>query len=160
MPPASNALGLHKIGMIKKTSLVRILVVDDFKPWLSFINTMLAREVDLQIVGFASDGRDAVAQAQALQPDLILMDISLPTLSGIEATRQIMRLVPKAKVIFVSQHREPVVARTALAAGGRGYLIKMDAGRELLSAVEAVVQGKRYLSSGLSGVELIETPDA
>lgn len=121
---------------------------------------MLARQLEMRIVGFAADGKEAVAEAQSLQPDLILMDISLPTLSGIEAARQIMRLVPKAKIIFVSQHRESVVIQTALAAGGWGYIAKMDAGRELLPAMTAVVEGKRYVSSGLPAVDLAETPDA
>jgi len=121
---------------------------------------MLAKELDMRIVGFALDGKEAVAQAQTLQPDLILMDISLPTQSGIEAARQIMRLVPEAKIIFVSQHRESVVIETALAAGGWGYITKMDAGRELLPAMTAVVEGKRYVSSGLPAVDSTESPDA
>lgn len=142
---------------INKSSPIRVLVVDDFKPWLTFINAMLARELDMRIVGVALDGEDAVAQALTLQPDLILMDISLPIKSGIEAARQILRLVPQTKIIFLSQNRESVVVRTALATGGHGYIVKTDACRELLPAMEVVVQGKRYLSRALSGFDLAET---
>ena len=128
---------------------IRILVVDDFKPWLSFLLTMLEREATMLVVGSAMDGREAVAQAESLQPDLVIMDISLPSLNGIESARQIVRTLPKVKVIFLSQHRDPVVVQTAIAAGGHGYVVKIDARAELVPAIETVAEGRRYFSRGL-----------
>jgi DNA-binding NarL/FixJ family response regulator len=129
-----------------KKSAVGVLVVDDFKPWISLVKATLDKEPDMRIVGTALDGPEAVAKAQALQPNLILMDINLPGLCGIEAARQIGRLVPEAKIIFVSVESEPELVKSALAAGGRGFINKLDVERELLSALKAVAQGKRYVS--------------
>ena len=132
--------------MGSKQSEVRVLVVEDFEPWLRFVKAALYEEPGMQIVGTAPDGLEAVTKARVLQPDLILMDISLPTLNGIEATRQISRLVPAAKVIFLSIESEPEVVESALAAGGRGYIAKSDAHRELPSAMKMVADGNRYVS--------------
>ncbi len=132
--------------MGSKQSEVRVLVVEDFEPWLRFVKAALYQEPGMQIVGTAPDGLEAVAKARVLQPDLILMDISLPTLNGIEATRQISRLVPAAKIIFLSLENEPEVVKFALAAGGRGYVAKLDAHRELPSAMKVVADGNRYVS--------------
>lgn len=132
--------------MNSKNSQVRILVVDDFKPWLSLVKAMLATEPDMHIVATALDGPEAVAKAQSLHPDLILMDVNLPTICGIEAARQIIRLFPEAKIIFVSVETEPELVKSALATGGRGYINKLDVERELLSAIKAVSHGERYVS--------------
>jgi two-component system response regulator NreC len=132
--------------MSSKNSQVRILVVDDFKPWLSLVNAMLAEEPDMHIVATALDGPQAVAKAQSLHPDLILMDINLQEMCGIEVARQIIRLLPDVKIIFVSVESEPEYVRSALAAGGRGYINKLDVERELLSAMKAVAHGERYVS--------------
>jgi len=138
-------------------SPVRVLVVDDFKPWLDYLSTLFEEKAGMIIVGTALDGSEAVSQAQSLQPDLILMDIGLPRLSGIEATRKIIQLLPAAKILFVSQYIETAVVQAAIAAGGQGYVVKLDAGIELLSAIESVVQGNRYFSSGLLGLDLKES---
>jgi two-component system, NarL family, nitrate/nitrite response regulator NarL len=127
-------------------SEVRVLVVEDFEPWLSFVKAALYEEPGMQIVGTAPDGLEAVAKARVLQPDLILMDISLPALNGIEAARRITRLVPAAKIIFLSLENEPEVVESALAAGGRGYIAKSDAHRELPSGMRVVADGNRYVS--------------
>lgn len=132
--------------MSSEKSPVRVLVVDDFEPWLRFVKAALYEEPGMQIVGTAPDGLEAVVKARLLQPDLILMDISLPTLNGIEATRRISRLVPDAKIIFLSLEKEPEIVKSALAAGGRGYIAKWDAYRELPSAVKVVADGNRYVS--------------
>ena len=132
--------------MSSKNSQVRVLVVDDFKPWLSLVKTMLADESDMHIVATALDGPEAVAKARSVHPDLILMDINLPTMCGIEAALQIIRMSPEAKIIFVSVETEPELVRAALAAGGRGFINKLDVERELLSAMKAVAHGKRYVS--------------
>ncbi len=102
---------------------------------------------DLQIIGEVSDGLEAVQKAVELQPDLILLDIGLPSLNGIEAARQIRTLVPESKVIFLTQESSADVVREARSLGARGYVVKLMAGSELLPAVEAVLSGKTFVSS-------------
>ena len=141
---------------MNKTSPVRVLVVDDFKPWLSAVNAVFANEVGIQIVGTAVDGPEAIARADVLRPDLVLMDIGLPSMSGIEAAWQIIDLVPDTKIVFVTQRTEPELVQAAFAVGGRGYVLKSGARSELLLAIKAVAEGKRYISRDLSGYDITE----
>jgi DNA-binding NarL/FixJ family response regulator len=134
-----------------ETSSVRILVVDDYEPFRRFVCSTLERRPDLQIIGEASDGLEAVQKAEELQPDLILLDIGLPTLNGIEAARRIRKLSPESKILFISQESSADVVQEALRLGALGFVVKTHAESELLAAVEAVRQGRQYLSSGLSG---------
>jgi DNA-binding NarL/FixJ family response regulator len=106
---------------------------------------------DVQIVGVVSDGLDAVRQAGALQPDLILLDIGLPTLSGIAAARQIRELAPEAKIVFVTQEASADVAQVALSVGAQGYVVKTRAVIDLLAAVKAVPEGRHFVSGELLG---------
>ena len=129
----------------------RVLVVDDYEPWRRFVSTTLPKEPKLQVVSEASDGLEAVQKALELQPDLILLDIGLPTLNGIEAARRILQSAPKTKILFVSEQRSADVAEGALRTGAGGYVVKSYAATELLPAVEAVLQGKRFVSAGLMG---------
>jgi len=129
-------------------SLVRILVVDDYEPFRRFLCSMLTRKADLQIIGEALDGLEAVQKAEELQPDLIVLDIGLPTLNGIEAARQIRKFAPESKIIFVSQESSPDVVQEALGLGACGYVVKSQAQRELLAAVDAVLEGRRFVSGG------------
>jgi DNA-binding NarL/FixJ family response regulator len=108
-------------------SSLSVLVVEDYEPFRRFICSTLGKRPELQIVGQASDGLQAVQKAQELQPDLILLDIGLPTLNGIEAACRISRLVPAAKVLFVSQNNEADVVRVALSNGAKGYIRKENA---------------------------------
>jgi DNA-binding NarL/FixJ family response regulator len=126
---------------------VRVLVVEDFEPFLQFISSTLGKRRDLQVIGAVFDGSDAVQQAVELKPDLILMDIGLPSLNGIEAARQIRKLVPESKIIFFSQEHSADVVQEALSFGAWGYVVKRSAGTDLLAAVDAVVLGKRFVSS-------------
>jgi DNA-binding NarL/FixJ family response regulator len=130
-------------------SLVRILVVDDFEPWRRFVFSMLRKRPELQVICEASDGLQAVRKAEELLPDLILLDIGLPRLNGIEAARRIRKVAPKSKILFLSQESSPDVAQAALSLGASGYVIKTHAGSELLPAVEAVIQGNQFVSAGL-----------
>ncbi|MGA8489488.1 MAG: response regulator [Terriglobales bacterium] len=129
---------------------VRVLVVDDYEPFRRFIRSTLGRKAELQIVGETSDGLEAVHKAEELQPDLIVLDIGLPTLNGIEAARRIRVLSPKSKILFVSQESSGDVVQEALGLG-LGYVVKAHAGRELLSALETVLEDGQFISSGLSG---------
>ena len=133
------------------TSSIRALVVEDYEPFCRFVSSILAKRPEIQIVGEASDGLEAVHKAEELQPDLILLDIGLPSLNGIEAARQIRDLSPKSKIIFVSQESSPDIVQEALSLGTCGYVMKSQAQSDLLAAVDAVLEGRQFLSGGLSG---------
>jgi DNA-binding NarL/FixJ family response regulator len=128
---------------------VRILVVDDNAPFREFICSMLRKRAEFQVIGEASDGLEAVHKAEELLPDIILLDIGLPSLNGIEAARRICKLALKSKIIFVSQECSPDVVHCALSLGAMGYVAKPKAGSDLLAAVEAVIQGNQFVSAGL-----------
>lgn len=100
------------------------------------------------MIGEASDGLEAVTRAQELKPDLIVLDVGLPRLDGIEAANQLCQLIPSAKVVFLTQENDVDLVRKALSNGAQGYVLKTDAG-ELLSAIKAVVRGEKFVSSGI-----------
>jgi DNA-binding NarL/FixJ family response regulator len=102
------------------------------------------------MIGEASDGLEAVQKTEELKPDLILLDIGLPTLNGIEASHRISKVLPDSKILFVTQNNDADVARAAFANSARGYVLKVDANRELLPAVEAVLRGERFVSAGVN----------
>jgi len=137
--------------------IIRVLVVDDHERWRRFVAKMLKRLPDLQIVGEISDGLQAVQKAEELQPDLILLDIGLPTLNGIEAARQIRQRAQKSKILFVSQNRSPDIAEHALGTGASGYIVKSDAASELLRGVEAVLAGKQFVGRSVGGRDLADS---
>jgi DNA-binding NarL/FixJ family response regulator len=126
---------------------VRVLVVEDFEPFSRFVRSTLGNRSGFQIVGEVSDGLEAVRKAGELQPDLILLDIGLPTMNGIEAARQIRRLSPQSKIIFVTQESDPAVVQEALSLGAAGYLRKMRVATDLLNALDAVLDGRQFLSA-------------
>jgi DNA-binding NarL/FixJ family response regulator len=131
-------------------TLIRVLVVEDFTPFREFICAALGQKPSLRIISEVSDGHEAVQRAEELKPDLILLDIGLPTLNGIEAAKRISTLVPDAMIIFVTQHNDADVVATALRNGAKAYVLKVDAYRELLPAVDAVLEGKKFISSGVT----------
>jgi len=136
---------------------IRILVVDDYEPWRRFERlTLLARD-QLQIIGECSDGDEAIQKADELKPDLILLDISLPKLNGIAAARRIGQVSPNSKILFVTENRSSDIAEEALNTGAGGYIVKSDAARELLPAIKAVLEGKRFISASLAGHFLVAT---
>jgi DNA-binding NarL/FixJ family response regulator len=100
----------------------------------------------LQVIGEVSDGLEAVQKSRELQPDLILLDIGLPSLDGIEAARRIRKLAPASKIIFVTQESSVDVVQVAVDLGANGYVVKAQAGRDLVAAVEAVLSGKSFFS--------------
>jgi len=130
---------------------VRLVVVEDHEQFRRFIYSTLEKVPELQVVDFASDGLAAVQKAAELQPDLILLDIGLPKLTGIEAARRIRKLSPESKILFVSQESSADIVREALGTGASGYVVKTDAGRELLEAVSAVLRGELFVGARFSG---------
>lgn len=130
-------------------SPIRVLVVDDFEAWRQFVCSTLRKNPAWQVVGEASDGLEAVHKAQQLQPDLIVLDLGLPTMNGIEAARQIRDLARESTILFLSQESDAEVVQEALSAGARGYVAKTRADTDLLAAVKAVLEGKQFVSSGL-----------
>ena len=126
-------------------------MVDDSLSWRHFLSAVLLCKSDWNIVGEASDGLDAAQKAKELEPDLILLDVGLPGLNGIEVAQQISQLGLKSKILFLSGLSNQEIAQAALGTGAGGYVYKFDAGRELVSAIEAVLQGKRFVSSGVKG---------
>ena len=110
-----------------------------------------------RVVGEASDGLQAVHMAQRLQPDLIMLDVGLPRLNGLEAARQIQEVSPGSKILFVSEHNSRQIAKAALNSGAGGYVVKSDAGSDLLPAIRAVLEGKRFVSASLTGLALAAT---
>ena len=142
-----------------ETSSVRVLVVDDYEPFRRFICSTLGKRPDLRIVGEVSDGLQAVQKAEELQPDVIVLDIGLPTLNGIEAARRIRKLSPESKILLISQESAADVVQEALALGALGYVVKAHAGSELLAAVGAVLEGKQFVSRGLSGHSFAHATD-
>jgi DNA-binding NarL/FixJ family response regulator len=142
------------------TSSVRVLVVDDFEPFRRFVVSILQRRPELQIICEVADGLEAVQKAEELKADLILLDIGLPKLNGIEAARRIRKLSPGSKILFVSQESSADLMQGAFDAGGCGYVVKTDAGSELLTAVSVVLRGGRFLGRRFSNHSFTGTSDA
>ena len=128
-------------------SLVRVLIVEDFVPFRRFLCSTLGTKPELQVVSEASDGLEAVQKAEELKPDLILLDIGLPSLNGIAAARQIRKLSPESKIIFVSQESSADIIQEALNLGAWAYVLKTRAQSDLVAAVEAVLLGRQFVSS-------------
>ena len=129
---------------------VRILVVEDHSVVRRAICLLLSSDPALNVICQTADGEQAVQKAEELQPDLALLDISLPGISGIETARRIRSVSPKSQIIFLSQHDSPQVVRLALNMGGQGYVAKSDAGSELLNAIRAVREGRQFVSQRIA----------
>jgi len=131
---------------------LRILVADDHHVVRTGLRTLLETERGWQVCAEAANGREAVEKARALRPDVAVLDIGMPLLNGVEATRQIRKLSPKTEVLILTMHDSEVLIQEVLRAGARGYVLKDDADRNLIAAVDALRQHKPYLSSRVSGV--------
>jgi DNA-binding NarL/FixJ family response regulator len=131
---------------MEKNGHLRILLVDDHEMFRRYVSSMLKEQANVQIIAEAADGLQAVEQAEALQPDVILLDIGLPGINGIEAARRISEIANDARIIFLSQECSPEVVREALDLGAWAYITKLHAGTELLPAVDAVSRGERFIN--------------
>ncbi len=131
---------------------IRIFIADDHTIVREAICSLLSNEHNMEVVGQAGDGRTAVELARELQPDVIIMDIILPNLNGIDATRQILRELPGTKVVALSAHSDRRSVREMLKAGATGYVPKQCAFQELVSAINNVAANHTYLSSRISGI--------
>jgi DNA-binding NarL/FixJ family response regulator len=134
--------------------MIRILLADDHALVRHGFRMILAAQPDMEIAGEAGNGREAVELAQKLKPDVVVMDVTMPELNGIEATRRLIELSPRSRVLALSMHKDAVYVREILRAGARGYLLKDSADADLLAAVRAVAKGEGYLSPGVSDAVL------
>jgi DNA-binding NarL/FixJ family response regulator len=131
-------------------SATQILVVDDFLPWQRFVLELFASQHDLQIGAVAADGLDAVQKAKEMHFNLILMDLGLPGMNGIEATRQIRILSPRSKILFVSEHSGLEFVKAAFDVGASGYVLKSDSYSDLIPGARTVLLGQQYVSQSLA----------
>jgi len=133
---------------------VRILVADDHEVVRQGLRRLLEARSGWEICGEAATGREAIEKARHLKPDIVVLDHSMPGLNGTEAARQIIEQVPRAEVLILTMHLSEQLVRGALEAGARGYVLKSDASRDLISAVLALIEHKPFLSSSASGAML------
>jgi two-component system response regulator NreC len=136
--------------------VIKILLADDHSLVRQGFKMILSAQSDMQIVGEAANGREAVELAEKLQPDLVIMDVTMPELNGIEATRRVTTAAPRARVLALSMHKDAVYVREILRAGARGYLLKDSVDADLLAAVRSVAKGEGYLSPGVSDAVLTD----
>jgi len=136
------------------TKRIRILLADDHAVVRQGFRMILSAHPDLEIVGEAGNGREAVELAATLRPDVVVMDVAMPELNGIEATRRLTADNPHTRVVALSMHKDSVYVREILRAGARGYLLKDSVADDLVAAVRAVASGEGYLSPGVSNAVL------
>jgi DNA-binding NarL/FixJ family response regulator len=144
--PPILAVDLRFGGRHQQLAPVRILVVDDFEAWRRSIVSIIGEDPELQVVHEASDGLEAVQMCQELQPDLVVLDVGLPKLSGFEAARRIREVSPDSKILFLSVIASQYITREALRIGAAGYITKADALRDLLPAVRAAMADQEFVS--------------
>src|SRR6202158_4853874 len=134
--------------------MIRVLRADDHALVRQGFRMILTEQPDMEIVGEAGNGREAVELAEKLHPDVVVMDVAMPELNGIEATRRLIASSPKTRVLALSMHKDSVYVREILRAGARGYLLKESIDSDLVNAVRAVARGGGYLSPGVSDAVL------
>lgn len=132
---------------------VRILVVDDFEPWRRFVVRFLQPNPTWQIICEASDGLKAIEESRRVQPDMILLDVGLPALNGLEAAKQILKESPEIKILFLSENTSRDVVQEALRIGGYGYVVKSDVHRELIAALKAAIANERFVGGRFADLQ-------
>jgi DNA-binding NarL/FixJ family response regulator len=137
---------------------VRVLVVEDHESYRAFVLSVLKTRPDFQVIAQAMDGAEAIRSAEELRPDLILLDIGLPGLNGIEVARRVSLLSPKSRILFVSQESSDEVVQAALATGAVGYVLKTDAARDLMPAISSALVGSRFVSRSIATLRRMLRP--
>ncbi len=130
-------------------ALVQVLVVDDSTHWLSFVVRYFETKTGYKIIGVAVNGLEAIQKVDQLRPDVILMDVNLPGIDGIEATRQICNSYPGSKIVFVSMLDDSAIVQAAFEVGGSGYILKHDFAQDLFPGIRAVLDGRQFVSRSL-----------
>jgi len=138
---------------------IRILIADDHGVVAEGLRHLVEAQSDMEVIATAGDGREAVQQARDAQPDVVLMDLSMPELNGADATRAILERDPKCRVIVLSMYSQREYVRRALKAGAAGYVVKRSAAKEVVEAIRAVHAGQRYLSPRVADVVLEDYTD-
>jgi len=144
---------------LKGKFMLRILIADDHDVIKRGLRALLESKPEWTVVAQASNGREAVEQAEMHKADVAVLDISMPELSGLEAARRIRKVAPETEILFLTVHNSAHMVQEALDAGGRGYMLKSDAGNELLVAVETVLKHRAFISRGVSGVSYSTTSE-
>jgi DNA-binding NarL/FixJ family response regulator len=139
-------LGFPRGKNWKWVMAIRILVVDDHPVVRQGLKTLLEGKSGWEVVGEASDGLEALGKADSLHPDVVVLDVTMPKMHGLEACRLLRQKTPGPEILFVTQHDSPHMMREALDAGARGYVVKSNAARDLLEAVEAVSQHRVFVA--------------
>lgn len=139
---------------VQKSPVIRVLLADDHRVVLQGFRLILSRHADIEVVGEAFSGREAIETTNKLQPDVVVMDIAMPDVNGVEATRQILRDAPRTRVVILTMHKDSAYVREALRAGAKGYLLKDSIDGELVAAVRAAARGDAYLSPSVSATVL------
>ena len=129
---------------------VRVLLADDYEPWRRCVASLFLTHPEWRIIEEVCDGLDAVKKAQELNPDLVLLDLSLPKLNGVEAAARIRQTAPATKILFITAYQDSSAMQTVLRDDAEGYVLKWDIARELLPAVEAVLWGEKFISPKLT----------
>src|ERR1700728_2429445 len=129
---------------------LRLLVADDNEEVRQGMRSFVEAQSERQVVGEAADGRQAVVMTKELNPDVVILDIGMPTLNGLEATRQILKMRPQTKVLILTIHESDSIIREVLDTGARGYILKTDAGRDLVTAIDSLRRNKTFFTSRVS----------
>ena len=132
----------------------RVLLVDDYEPWRRTLCSILQKHPSLRVVGEAQQGFEAIQKATELKPDVVLLDIHLPDIDGIEVSNRIAQSVPGTKILFVSQIKNLDIVKVAMGDGVMGFVWKMDTATELLPAIKTVLRGERFFSTGVKAYAL------
>src|SRR4051812_27952893 len=130
---------------------VRILLVDDYAEWNHHVSGKLQNDPRYRVVGEVADGLDVLPAAERLEPDLVVLDIGLPRLNGLEVARRLLDRSPQSRILFLTENRSPEIAAAAIATGAYGYVVKSDATGDLLPAIGAIAEGKTFVSPRLAG---------
>ena len=138
----------------------RVLIVDDFEPWRRVVRWMLQHFPEWEIVAEAADAREGVQKSEELQPDVVLLDIGLPRINGIDAASSILSIAPHSKIVFVSVELCPELVQGALRTGAHGYVVKSDAASDLLPALRTVMNGQRFLGARFADYDFILPDDS